>query len=114
MFRPRGYEGREGRPRHLSSRRTRTWSVRTLNVFAGSNSFSFLLDIAFHIGKTKPLPDAAPGSDADLSIETLTSDLVNLLEKVYPDPAEAPSLVVSVQICFGREVAESGDRCVYI
>lgn len=35
-----------------------------------------------------------PPTDEDLAIETLTSDLVTLLEVVFPDPAAAPTLLV--------------------
>ncbi|KAG8949765.1 Protein with carboxyl methyl esterase activity [Tulasnella sp. 424] len=61
---------------------------------AGSTSSS-----ADHIA---PLPstsdatgDTNPGtSPVDLSIERLTEDFVQLIKKVYPDPAEAPSLLL--------------------
>ena len=46
---------------------------------------------------SQSLPDTAESKDAaavDLSIDTLTSDLVNLLQVVYPDPANAPSILV--------------------
>ncbi|KAG8922611.1 Protein with carboxyl methyl esterase activity, partial [Tulasnella sp. 408] len=43
-------------------------------------------------GDTKP---SKPGtSPVDLSIERLTEDFVQLIKKVYPDPAEAPSLLL--------------------
>ncbi|KAI0951613.1 hypothetical protein AcW1_008616 [Taiwanofungus camphoratus] len=35
-----------------------------------------------------------PPTDEDLAIETLTSDLVTLLEVVFPDPAAAPTLLL--------------------
>ncbi|THH08116.1 hypothetical protein EW146_g9099 [Bondarzewia mesenterica] len=41
-------------------------------------------------GKTRP----TGGSDQDLSIDVLVSDLVNLLQIVFPDPALAPSFVL--------------------
>lgn len=46
-------------------------------------------------GKTIPTPDCKRADvDADLDIETLTNDFVNLLTTVYMDPASAPSLLV--------------------
>ncbi|KAG8903602.1 Protein with carboxyl methyl esterase activity [Tulasnella sp. 403] len=60
------------------------------------------LDARSH-GRTKQLPnqDSEPTLAAesnppavDLSIETLTNDLVNLLQTVFPDPANAPSLLL--------------------
>ena len=45
------------------------------------------------IGKTKHLRSETP-SEEDLSVETLTSDLVNMLRVVYPDTQTAPSLLV--------------------
>lgn len=41
--------------------------------------------------------DDVPKQDydpADLSIHTLSADLVALLRNLYPDPKEAPSLIV--------------------
>lgn len=34
-------------------------------------------------------------SDDDLSIDVLVSDLFNLIQAVFPDPAIAPTLLVS-------------------
>ncbi|KIO29395.1 hypothetical protein M407DRAFT_21461, partial [Tulasnella calospora MUT 4182] len=39
-------------------------------------------------------PSKLGASPIDLSIERLTEDFVQLIKKVYPDPAEAPSLIL--------------------
>jgi hypothetical protein len=44
------------------------------------------------VGKTRPLHDGI--SDEDLGIETLTSDFVNLLVKIFADAAKPPTLLV--------------------
>ncbi|KAK7689876.1 hypothetical protein QCA50_006515 [Cerrena zonata] len=44
-------------------------------------------------GKTNHI-SRTPAETEDLAIETLTSDLVNLISKVYPDPNSAPSLLL--------------------
>ena len=46
------------------------------------------------VGKTMPSDGS---SDEDLSIDILVTDLVNLLQIVFPDPSKAPSFFVGVQ-----------------
>ena len=63
---------------------------------APSSTISRLIAHAL-TGKTIPIT----GSDAnelDLSIETLTSDLVNLLSMIFTDASTAPSLLVRVVV----------------
>lgn len=43
-------------------------------------------------GKTTHLKSTS--TEEDLSIDTLTADLVNMLQVVYPEPETAPSLLV--------------------
>jgi hypothetical protein len=43
------------------------------------------------IGKT-----TTTENDEDLSIEVLTNDLVRLLQVIFPNPKETPSLLVSI------------------
>jgi hypothetical protein len=44
-------------------------------------------------GKTKTQPRSA---EHDLSLATLTADLMSLIRHVYPDPGQAPALLVSL------------------
>lgn len=46
-------------------------------------------------GKTVPKQGV---DDTDLFIDTLVNDLLLLLTTLFPDPAQAPSLVVSTAI----------------
>ncbi|KAL4251327.1 Protein phosphatase methylesterase 1 [Abortiporus biennis] len=51
------------------------------------------LDCRGH-GKTVRIKDAVTAEQEDLSIDTLTNDLVNLVSTVFPDPSKAPSLLL--------------------
>lgn len=49
---------------------------------------------SLNLGKTKPIDESV--SDENLDIQTLVSDFVNLLIKIFLDPSsKAPSLLVS-------------------
>ncbi|KAH9847834.1 protein phosphatase methylesterase [Lenzites betulinus] len=46
-------------------------------------------------GKTKPLRGTSSSTEEDLSVEVLTTDLVNLAQAVFPDAQNAPSLLLA-------------------
>lgn len=50
-------------------------------------------EVADQTGKTKTQPVEA---EHDLSLITLTADLMALIQHMFPDPAEAPALLVSM------------------
>lgn len=52
------------------------------------------LGLSTCVGKTERITDPVPPQEEDLSIETLTSDLINLVRVVFPDIETAPSLLV--------------------
>ena len=61
------------------------------SVYATANLFS--------LGRTTSL--SSPGQDPatlDLSLSTLASDLLNLIQTMYPDPKVAPSFVVGMHL----------------
>ena len=55
-----------------------------------------LISVTVCVGKTvTTVPRPGPeGGEEDFSIETLTSDFVNTVKLVYPEPSTAPSLLV--------------------
>jgi len=46
----------------------------------------------FHKGRTS----STDGDDGDLSIDILVADFCAILESVFPDPATAPTFLVSI------------------
>ncbi|KAJ3479065.1 hypothetical protein NLI96_g9328 [Meripilus lineatus] len=52
------------------------------------------LGLSTCVGKTERITDPVPPQEEDLSIETLTSDLINLVRVVFPDIETAPSLLL--------------------
>jgi len=68
--------------------------AKAVSQMSGGECGVLALDARRH-GKTVPTPDCqTPDADADLDIETLTNDLLNLITTVYADTKSAPSLLL--------------------
>ncbi|GAA5876754.1 hypothetical protein JCM8547_002037 [Rhodosporidiobolus lusitaniae] len=67
-------------------------------------------DARGHGKTTLPPPSAGESTTVDLSLQTQSNDLYELLKAVYPDRAEAPSLVLVGHSMGGAVVADACNR----
>ncbi|CAE6397646.1 unnamed protein product [Rhizoctonia solani] len=79
---------------HTNQGRFACFAQEVTNLSGGELGM-LIMDARGH-GKTAPLDASDPNADV-LDLSVLAADFVNLLSTLFPKPAEAPSLIVSVE-----------------